>query len=245
VAKAPPDGYTLLLATSNMVSMPSLLPSLPYDTIKDFAPVGTLAISQYVLVLNPSVPANTLQEFIALARAKPDQLNYASSGVGGAPHLAGELFNMMVGVRMRHIPYKGAGPALTDLLGGQVQLYFNTPISSIPHIQSAKLKAIAITGEKRLAALPQVLTFTEAGLPGFEISTWFAIVAPAGTPKAIIDKMSSEMGVFLAMPDTQESLAKLAMEPFISTPDQLTALIKTGITKFAKIIKTANIKLDN
>ena len=246
VAKAPPDGYTILLASNALATSPSLFPNLPYDTVKDFDAVATIARSQNVLVLNASVPANNLQELITLAKAKPGQLNYASSGVGANVHLVGELFNIVAGTKIQHVPYKGSGPALTDLIGGQVQLSFQTPISVMAHIKSGKLKAIAVTGEKRLAALPPVPTFAEAGLPEYDPTTgWFGIVVPAGTPKAIIDKMSSEMAQILAMPDTQEFLAKQGMEPYISTPEQMTAMIRSQINRYAKIIKDANVKLEN
>ena len=245
VAKAAPDGYTILLAGIPLVTGTSLYPNIPYDAIRDFAPVTTIARSEYVLVLHPSVPANNLQEFIALAKSRPDQLDYGSSGTGGSLHLAGELFNVVAGVKMLHIPYKGSGPLVTDLIGGQVRLSFQTPIATIGHIRSGKLRPIAVTGKARLVALPQVPTFSEAGLPGFDVDIWFGIVAPTGTPKAIIDKMANEVGKGLATPETREKLASQGMDPFISTPEQTAALIRTDIAKYAKIIKTANIKGDN
>jgi len=246
VAKAPPDGYTILLGSNALATSPALFPHLPYDTLKDFDPVATIAKSHNILVLNPSVPANTLQELIALAKAKPGQLNYASSGVGANVHLVGELFNIVAGTKMQHVPYKGSGPALSDLIGGQVQLSFQTPISVVAHIKSGKLKPIAVTGDKRLAALPQVPTFAEAGLPQYDPTLgWFGIVAPAGTPRVIIDKMSSAMAAILATPDTQEFLTKQGMEPLISTPEQMNAMIRAQIDKYAKIVKAANIKMGN
>ncbi len=245
VAKAAPDGYTILLAGIPLVTGTSLYPNIPYDAIRDFAPVTTIARSEYVLVLHPSVPANNLQEFIALAKAKPDQLDYGSSGTGGSLHLAGELFNFVAGVKMLHIPYKGSGPLVTDLIGGQVRLSFQTPIATLGHIRSGKLRPIAVTGKGRLSALPQVPTFAEAGLSGFDVDIWFGIVAPTGTPKAIIDKMASEVGKGLATPETRDKLSSQGMDPFISTPEQTAALIKADIAKYAKIIKTANIKGEN
>ena len=245
VAKAAPDGYTILLAGIPLVTGTSLYPNIPYDAIRDFAPVTTIARSEYVLVLHPSVPANNLQEFIALAKSKPDQLDYGSSGTGGSLHLAGELFNVVAGVKMLHIPYKGSGPLVTDLIGGQVRLSFQTPIATIGHIRSGKLRPIAVTGKTRLAALPQVPTFSEAGLSGFDVDIWFGIVAPAGTPRAIIDRMANEVGKGLASPETREKLASQGMDPFISTPEQTAALIRNDIAKYAKIIKTANIKVEN
>ena len=244
LVKAAPDGYTLLLVVNTHVIIPHLYDKLPFDAIKDFAPVATLARTELVLVLHPSVPADNLQEFIALAKARPGQLNYASAGSGGPAHLAAELFNMMTGITMLHIPYKGAGPALTELLGGQVQVFLAAPIVAIPHIKNGKLKAIAISGESRLATLPQVPTFTQAGLPGYDVKVWFGILAPAATPKAIVDRLASEFASVMAMPDFKDSLASQGMEPFISTPEQFGALIKTDMSKYAKVIKTANIKLD-
>jgi len=245
VAKAVPDGYTILLISAAFLSNSSLLPHLPYDTIKDFDGVASISRSRHVLVLNLSVPANNLQEFIALAKSKPGQLDYASSGVGTNTHLSGVLFDMMAGTKMQHIPYKGSGPLISNLIGGQVQLSFQVPISVISQIKSGKLKAIAITGETRSQALPQVPTFGEAGLPGLEMTGWFGIAAPAGTPKEIINKMSSEMAAILAKPDVQEFLVKQGSEAFISNAEQVSALIKADVAKYAKIIKAANIKLDN
>ncbi len=243
-AKSAPDGYTLLLAPSSHVITP-LLAATPYDAIKDFAPVATIASSEYLLLLNPSVPANSLQEFIALAKSKPGQLNYSSAGSGGAAHIAGEMFNLMAGVKMQHIPYKGGGPAVTDLIGGQVQLSFQTPIVSIPHISNGKLKAVAYTGDARLSALPQVPTFTEAGLANFDVKYWFGILAPAGTPRGIIDKLSTEIAKSLGIPDFREKLLGQGMEPFISSPEQLANLMKSDTVRFGKVIKAANIKLEN
>ena len=244
VAKAPPDGYTILLASTPLLTNPSLVPNLTFDTIKDFDAVTTIARSRFVLVVHPSLPANNLQEFIALAKSRPGQLNYGSSAIGGGMHLATELFDGMAGTKMQHIPYKGSGPVVTDLIGGQLQLSFQIPISVINQVKAGKLKAIAISGETRLASLPQTPTFGEAGLPGYDMVNWYGIVAPTGTPKGIINKMSREMAAILVLPEIQENLARQGMEPFISTPDQVAALIRADIAKYAKIIRTANIKLD-
>ena len=244
LAKAPPDGYTILLSSSDHVLLPILLKA-PYDPIKDFAPVTTLADGEFILVLNPSVPANNLQELIALAKSKPGQLNYATYGSGSRSHLGTEMFSIMVGIQMQHIPYKGSGPAVTDLLGGQVQLHLGTSASVIPHIKSGKLRAIAISGETRKAAVPQVPTFAEAGLPGFDVKYWYSILAPAGTPKEIVDKLAIEIARILIMPDVTEKLASQGMNPFISTPEQLAALMKAELARFTSVIKTANIKMEN
>ncbi len=244
LVRSPPDGYTLLLAASPHASNVHLF-NLPYDPIKDFAPVATVMRNEYILVLHPSVPANNLQEFIALAKSRPGQLNYASVGTGSNAHLAGELFQSMTGVRIQHIPYKGVGQILPDLIGGQVQLAFMDPAAAVTNINAGQLKAIAISGKGRMSSLPQVPTFAEAGLPGLEVRNWWGIFAPAGTPKEIIDKLSTELAKILAMPDFKEKLASHGAEPFISTPDEFAALIKADMAKFAKIIKTANIKVGN
>ncbi len=245
LVKSAADGYTMLLAASTLVVLPHLYKNLPYDPIKDFAPVATVASSELVLVLHPSLPVNNLREFIAFAKSRPGELNHASAGSGGSPHLAGELFNIMAGVQIQHIPYKGSGPLVTDLLGGQVQLAFAVPFAVISHIKSGQLKAIAVSGESRLPALPQVPTFTEGGLPGFNVTNWYGVLMPAGTPNEIINKVAAELARFVAMPDTKEKLVSQGVAPFISTPDQFAALLKAELAKFAKIIKTANIKIEN
>ncbi len=244
-AKAPPDGYTILLASPPFVINPSLLPSLPYDSIKDFDAVATISKSSIVLVIHPSVPANTLQEFIALAKSRPGQLNYASAGSGGILNLAGELFNTMSGAKVQHIPYKGSGALMSDLIGGQVQLSFQIPISVISHIRSGKLRPVAITCEDRSSVLPEVPTFTEAGLPGYNARAWFGIVAPAGTPRTIVGMLSGEIRKILTAPDIRKKLSSQGMDPLISTPEEFAALIKTDVAQYAKIIKEANIKAEN
>ena len=243
VAKAAPDGYTILLVSPIFVASPSLVRP-PYDAVKDFAPVATIGKTQIVLVLNAAVPANNLKEFIALAKTKPGQLNFGTTGVGGIVHLSGELFNIMAGTKLQHIPYKGAVPLMADLIGAQVDLSFQTIIATISHIKSGKLKAIAITGDTRSSSLPQVPTYAEAGLPGYGVAGWFGIVAPAGMPRAIVDKISGEVAAILVMPDIVDYMAKQGVEPFISTPEQLAALIKSELAMYADIIKVANVKLD-
>ena len=243
LAKSPPDGHTLMVMTTTFVITPALYPP-PYDPIKDFAAVATLTKSELVLVGHPSVLANSLQEFIALAKSKPGQLNYGSSGSGSMTRLAGAFFDMMTGTRMQNISYKGTGQAMTDLLGGQVQLTFSVPPPIIPHVAAGRLKAIAVSGESRLSALPQVPTFGEAGLPGFDVTGWYGLLAAAGTPKAIIDKQSTEIARILAMPDMREKISAQGMDPFIATPEKFAAMIREDLVKYAKIIKTANIKTD-
>lgn len=243
LARSPADGYTIIIVSSAHIINPLLLPT-SYDVIKDFAAIGTGASSELLLAANPSVPANNLQELIALAKSKPLQLNYASSGNGNINHLAAELFNIMAGVKTQHVPYKGTGPSLVDLIGGQVQIIFTPPSAVIPNIKAGKLKAIAVSGKNRLAALPEVPTFTEAGLANFEVKFWFGFLAPARTPKAIIDKFSNEVAKIVALPDVNAKLVSEGLDPFISTPDQFAILMEADLARFGKIIRTANIKLD-
>ena len=243
LARSSPDGYNFLLAGSGHVLVPLLLKT-PYDPIRDFAPVATVGKNENILVAGPSAPFNDLQQLIAFAKAKPGQLNYATYGSGTTSHLATELLSQMAGIRMQHIPYKGAGPAIIDLLGGQVQVFLSTPAPVIPHIHSGKLKGIAISGEHRAAAVPNLPTFTEAGLPGFEAKGWYGVVAPAATPKAIIDKVSGEIASMLATPDIKSKLNAQGVEPLISTPEQFSALMKADTAKWIRVLKAANIKLE-
>ena len=245
VAKAAPDGYTILLASSALLTTPSLFPKLPYNVLRDFTGIATIGKSRFVLVVGPSLTVSNLQEFIALAKSKPGQLSFASSGIGANTHLSAELFNGMVGTRMNHIPYKGSGVLVTDLISGRVDLSFQVPITVMTYITSNRLRAIAITGDTRAPALPEVPTFSEAGLPGFRAEGWFGIVAPAASPKGAIQKMSSEMAEILALPDSRDYLLKQGSEAFISTPEQVTALIKSDVARYAKIIREARIKIEH
>lgn len=243
LAKSPPDGHTLTLIASTHAILSSLIKT-PYDPVRDFAPVASLGVSPQVLVLHPGVPANNVSEVIALAKAKPGQLNFASSGAGGPTHLSGEMFNMIAGVKTQHIPYKGAGPAMIDLIGGHVQMFFSVPINIVGHVKSGKLKSIGVTGSSRLTALPQMPTFAEAGLPGFNVRTWNGVLAPAATPPAIIDKLTTEIAALLGRPDTKEKLESVGMQVMYNDPAQFGALIKSEITLYQKVIKTANLRID-
>ena len=244
VAKAPADGYTLLQLSGSYLLATQLLPT-PFDAAADFTPVATIASTEYILVVHPSLPVNSLKELIAFAKARPGQLNYASTGTGGAVHVTSEWFRMLTGIDMHHIPYKGGSPAITDLMAGNVHMHFSAPITVVSQIRSGRLKAIAIGGEKRTAALPQVPTFTEAGLRGFDVRAWYGWLAPAGTPRPIIDRVSNELARILLLPDIRSNLQSQGMEPFVSTPDQMARLITADRARFANIIKTANIKIEN
>jgi tripartite-type tricarboxylate transporter receptor subunit TctC len=243
VAKSLADGYTLLLTTTTHSILSNVM-KVPYDPVRDFAPVATLGTQPHVLVLHPSVPASTVQELIALAKAKPDQLTFASSSSGGTSHMAGEVFNMLAGVKIRHIPYKGGGPATIDLIGGHVQMFHSVALNIVGHVQSGKLKALAVTGETRLTALPQTPTFAEVGLRGMDVKTWHGVLAPAGTSRTIVDKLSAEIGAFLAMPSVQEKLEALGLTTMISTPDQFGAMIKSEMGLYLKVVRAANIRIE-
>jgi len=202
-------------------------------------------VQQFVLVLSPSMPTNTLQELIALAKAKPGQLNYASPGSGGIQHLAGELLSMTAGIKMQHIPYKGSGPLIPDLMAGQVQMSFQSPSVAVPNVKAGRLKGVAVTGEHRMSALPQVPTFSQAGLREITANTWFGIFAPAGTPREVINKLSVEIEKILAMTGTKDMLASQGVEALPGTSEQFAALMRDDKVKWGKVIKTANITIEN
>lgn len=245
MVRAAPDGHTILLVTSTHVISPLLNAKLPYDSVKDFAPVATLARTDLIMAGSNSLPAGTLQEVIALAKAKPGAINAASTGTGGITHLASEYFNILAGIKTQHVPYKGTGLILTDMVGGQVQLFFAPPAALIPFIKAGKLKGLAVTTENRMTALPEVPTFAQAGLPGYDLKSWYGVFAPAATPRRLVDRLSQEIGKALANADVRKNLLAQDMEPFINTPDQFAALLASESAKFARIIKTAGIRLEN
>lgn len=242
VAKSVPDGYTLLLVGSNIATNESMYKKLPYDAVRDFAPVTQLAATPYLLLVHPSVAATSVRQLIELARANPGKLNYASASTGAANHLAGELFKSMAGIDMTHIPYKGGGPALTDLLGGHVQLLFNNALTSMPHVRSGRVRLLAVSGAQRSQTLPEVPTVAESGLPGFDVSGWYGILAPAKTPVAILDRVHDDVVAVLRAPDTSEGLLSQGLEPVGNTRAQYAALIRSEIEKWRKVIQTAGIK---
>ena len=242
VAKAPADGHTLLLAFTTHVTNPSLQPKLPYDTLNDFAPVSRVAAIPSVLVVHPSLAARTVKEVIALAQSKPGQIAYATAGAGSATHLSAVLLESMTGVRLVHIPYKGAAPALQDLLGGQVAMMFGNMASTMPHVQAGRLRAIAVTSKQRSSAAPQLPTMAESGLPGYEATAWFALLAPAHTPESVINRINAETVAALSLPEVRERLAGLGADALPSTPAELGAYIKTELIKWGKVIREAGIK---
>jgi tripartite-type tricarboxylate transporter receptor subunit TctC len=244
VAKSAPDGYTLLLAgLTTHAAAPALYKKLPYDTIKDFAPITNLIESPLVVVVHPDVRANTLREFVALAKANPGKLNYGSAGVGNTLHLAGEMFRMATGTDLVHVPYKGASQALGDLLGGRIQVMFDLPQTPLANIQAGKLRALAVTGSERLSLLPNVPTTAEAGVPAFTFGTWIGLVAPAGTPPAIINRLHAEIVKAATQPDVREAFAKMAMLVAPSeSPEAFAKKIQAETERLAKVIRAAGIQ---
>jgi tripartite-type tricarboxylate transporter receptor subunit TctC len=242
VAKAPPDGYTVLMVSASHVINPSMVKKLPYDTLKAFAAVSMVSDVPTVLVAHPSVQAKTLKELIALAKANPDKMNMGTSGIGTVGHLSGELLKSMAQIKVEIIHYKGAGPALIDLLGGHVQLQFVSMPAAMPHIRSGKLRAIAMTGAKRSPAAPDIPTMAEEGLPGFLVSTGFGLFVPAGTPRPIVDKLHDAIVKTLKIQAVKERLAKEGAEPVGSTPEEYEAFVRSEITKWMKVVKEAGIQ---
>lgn len=243
-ARAPADGYTLLMGAIHHTIASSVYPKLPYDIQKDFAPITVVAIVPNVLVVNPSVPANSTKELIAYAKANPGKLTYGSAGMGTAHHLIGEQFNLQAGVNILHVPYKGSSPAVADLIGGQVLIMYDTVASCLPHIKSGKLRPLAVATAKRSSALPDVPTIAEAALPGFEVTTWFGALAPVKTPKEIVVKLNGEIVKILAMPDVRKRLLDAGAEPVGNSPEQMAAQIKKETGEFAKIVKQAKITVE-
>jgi tripartite-type tricarboxylate transporter receptor subunit TctC len=243
VAKAPPDGHTIVLGyIANVAIGPSLYDKLPFDPVKDYEPITLIATSPNVLVAHPSVQAKSLKELIALAKTKPGQINYASASVASVGHLTGELLGQLAGIKMTHVAYKGSGQAVTDLLGGHIQLMFSGFSSTLPHIKAGRLRALAQTGEKRSGALPDVPTIAESGFPKFEATAWYGVHAPAKTPKPIVARLNSEFVKALNMPDVRERLTSLGFEIAASTPEFYGNYIRSEIQKWAKVVKLSGAK---
>ena len=245
VAKSAPDGYTMLMGSAGPLAInASLFGKMPFDPIKDLAPVTLAASTPNVLVVHPSLKAATVEELIALAKARPGEINFASSGHGTPAHLAGELFDSMAGVKMVHVPYKGAAPALADLLGGQVQLMFSTMPPALPHVKDGKLRALAVTSAKRSPAAPELPTVDEIALPGFEANTWHGVVVPAGTPGAIVARLNREIVAILHLPDVVERLSGQGAEPVGSTPREFAAYIRAETVKWARVVRESGAKAE-
>jgi tripartite-type tricarboxylate transporter receptor subunit TctC len=242
VAKSPADGYTLFMGAGAHTLAPSLFKKLPYDIVKDFAPVSLAATSAYVLVVNPAVPAKTLPELIALLKAKPGQLNYASAGKGTPLHLAAELFKSKTGTDIVHVPYGGDTPALNDLLAGNVQLSFMSVASTAPQIRAGKLRALAVTSARRSEALPDLPTLHELGIDGYDIGTWWGLMAPAGTPDAVVNKLNAAMRTAVAQREVKERFAPLGLDPLSDSPAEFAAFIKAEVARYATIAKIAGIE---
>jgi tripartite-type tricarboxylate transporter receptor subunit TctC len=245
VAKAKPDGYTLLISYSGYhVGNPALMDKLPWDPLKDFAPIALLTVSTNVIAVHPSIPVNNLKELIAYAKANPGKLNYASQGNGSVSHIGTEIFKQTTGIEMVHVPYKGSGPAIQDVLAGQVQVFITTPPSVMQHVQSGKLKGLAVTGKTRHPSMPNVPTTAEAGLPSFQLESWVALYAPANTPAPVIAKLSEAVKKGLEQAEVKQRADTAGVEVRYQNPQQMDALLKKELPYWNKVIKAANIKLD-
>ena len=244
VAKAPPDGYLLLMGSPANAVNGSLFAKLPYDTLRDFAPVSLIGYGPLVLVAHPSVPARTVKELVALCKAKPGQINYASGGNGTSQHLAAELLRATTKISVVHVPYKGAAPAMVDLIGGQLAFMFSNTIEVVPYVKAGRLRALGMAAAQRSAVMPDVPTFAEAGYPGFEATVWWGVLAPAATPKDVIAKLNAEIVKAMRAPDMKEKFAALGAETTPSTPEQFGVFLKKEIDKWAGVIKESGIRAD-
>jgi tripartite-type tricarboxylate transporter receptor subunit TctC len=241
-ARAAPDGYTWFMGTmGNLTVNQHLYRKMPVDPQRDLAAMTQVVAVHFVMVSHPSLPAKNVKDLIALAKSRAGQINYSSSGPGGAPHLAGELLKSMAGINLVHIPYKGSGPSFTDLLGGQVSLTFDSLVQALPYIKAGRLNAMAVLGTKRSSLLPQTPTAAESGVPGFELTNWFGLVVPAATPRELITRMHGDVAKVLAQPDVREKLQAMGADPIGSSPEQFAAFMRAETAKWAKVIKVANI----
>ncbi len=243
-AKAAPDGYTILIVPASHAINPSLYEKLPYDSIRDFTPLSLIGNGAYVLVANAQFPAHTAADLVSLAKLKPNEVRFASAGVGNTTHLAGELFALMAGVHMLHVPYKGGGPAVTDLIAGRVSIYFSTVALASSHIRAGRLKGIGVTTAKRVSSLPDLPTIAESGVPGYEVNGWYGLLAPARTPVSIVNRLNSEVRKALQKEEMHEKLAALGVEAAGSTPAEFAKTMQTDVAKWAKVVKRLNIKIE-
>lgn len=244
VVRSPADAYTVLLTSSSIAINPSVYPQLSFDPVKDLAPITWVAASPLVLVVHPSLPVKDVADLIRLARKRNGELVYASSGTGSAPHLAGELFASMIGVKLVHVPYKGAGPATGDLLAGHVQIMFNNMLNAVPNVQVGRLRALGVTSGQRSPALPHTPSIAEAGVPGFEATTWYAYFAPGGTPRALVDRQHREMAAVLKTREVQGRLSAQGVDPVGAGPDELARHLESEIRKWAKVVKSSGARAD-
>ncbi len=245
VAQAAPDGYSILLGsiTTHAVN-PALYKKLRFDPIRDFAPVSLVVSSPQLLALHPSVAAKSVKELLALAKARPGQLNYGSAGTGTSPHLTFELFKSMAAIDVVHVPYKGTGPAITDLIGGQVQMMITGVVALMPHVKSGKLRAVGVTSAKRVAALPEVPTIAESGVAGFDVSSWFGVFLPAATPRAIVMKMNREIHRILENPEVRQRLIDQGADPASNTPEEFAAYVKSEMTRWGQVVRSTGARVD-
>ena len=243
VARSAPDGYTLLMGGAGQLAVPPR-GVRKYDPLRDFAPLSMIGEFSSLLAIHPSVPARNVAELVRFAKARPGQINYASSGTGSTGHLVMEMFRLAVGINMVQIPYKGAGQALTDVVAGQVSLIFSNPLGSMPYLKSGRLRGIAVSSAQRLSALPDIPTVAESGYPGFEATIWLSMLAPAGTPKDIVARLSSELGKIVQRPEVREWLTQQGLQPIGNTPEQFSIRLKTDIEKWNKVIREAGIKIE-
>jgi tripartite-type tricarboxylate transporter receptor subunit TctC len=243
-ARSAPDGYTLLGLTSGAVIAQSAYRKAPFDLARDLTPVGMIALAPLILTAHPSVPAKSLKELVALAKAKPGQLSYATPGTGTAPHVAGELLKLELGIDLLHVPYKGNAPAVADVVGGNVLLSFSNILTALPQVKNGRLRAIAVTSKTRSAVAPDIATVAESGLPGFEAGTWYGIMAPAGTPLAIVDQLNSAIVRAVQLADTREKLIAQGADPMTGSPEEMGKFVRGEITRWAKVVRAANIQLD-
>lgn len=245
VAAAPADGYTLVLAfDGTMVINPHVFAKIPFDTLKDFAPVGKIGDATLIIVSHPSFPGKTLKELIDISKKDPKGVSYGTSGIGGTPHIAGELLNMRAGAKLVHVPYKGGGQAMSDALGGNIPLVYTAVAGAIKHVEAGKLHPIAVSSRTRSPSLPNTPTFIEAGVPDFEASSWVGILAPAGTPRPVIDRLNKELNALLASPEVVERLAKLGIVATPGTPEQFGEQMKADLAKYGPVVKAAGIKTE-
>ena len=244
-AKSPPDGYTMVLGTIGPVSInPSLYNKMPYDPVKDLVPVTLAADALNVLVVHPALPAKSVRELIALGKARPNELNFGSSGPGATDHLAGELFNLLTGTKMVHVPYKGGAPAMIDLVAGNVQIIFATVSTAVGQIKSGRIRAVAMAGTKRFVLMPELPTIAEAGVPGFAVNNWYGVFVPDGTPREIVARLNTELVKILHLPDVKQRLLDSGIEAISNTPEQFVVYIQAETRKWAKVVKDANVKVE-